>query len=250
LAATRSAVECEDAQATGADAEGKRNLEPRLSMPVKAVLWDLDGTFVDSEPTHNRALLDALAAFDIRPSQELQQRVIGTSMESTHAVLAEVYAGFPGLERFIDTKMKAYLARVAELSLRGGVAAAELLLQARGVRRAIVSNSDRIIVEANVSAVGKAAPGLITVSRNDVRKGKPDREPYLRAAYLLGLAPSDCIVVEDSPVGAAAGIAAGMTVVAWPELGRAGRTFPQGVHIADPIDLLPTLSTLIDQRAD
>ncbi len=219
-------------------------------MPVKAVLWDLDGTFVDSEPTHNRALLDALAAWDISPSEELQRRVIGTSMEATHAALAEAYAGFPGVDRFIEAKMKAYLARVDELRLRAGVAATESLLDACGVRRAIVSNSDRIIVQANVSAVGKAAPGLITVCRNDVRLGKPDPEPYLRAAYLLGLSPSDCIVVEDNPVGAAAGVAAGMTVIAWPDNDQDGRAFPHGVHIADSIDLMPTLSTLIGQRAD
>jgi len=219
-------------------------------MPVKAVLWDLDGTYVDSEPTHNRALLDALAAFDVSPSEELQRRVIGTSMEETHAVLAEAYPGLPALGPFIEAKMRAYLARVSELSLRAGVAAAESLLNARGAKRAIVSNSDRIIVDANVSAVGKSTPGLVTVSRNDVRQGKPDPEPYLRAAYLLGLAPSDCIVVEDSCVGAAAGIAAGMTVIAWPETAQAGPAFPQGVRLANSCDLLPTLSTLIGLRAD
>src|SRR5208282_4111532 len=132
-----------------------------IIMPLKALLWDLDGTFVDSEPTHNRALLDALLPLDASLTEELQRRVIGLSMEATHAALAEAYAGFPDLDRFIDAKMKAYLARVAELRLRAGVAAAEPLLNARGIQRAIVSNSDRIIVEANVSAVGKAAPGLV-----------------------------------------------------------------------------------------
>jgi HAD superfamily hydrolase (TIGR01509 family) len=218
-------------------------------MVVKAVLWDLDGTFVDSEPTHNRALLDALAAFDVRPSEELQRRVIGTSVEETHAVLAQAYPGFPALGRFIEANLEAYLARAAELRLRAGVAAAETFLNARGVKRAIVSNSDRIIVEANVSAVGKSAPGLVTVSRNDVREGKPDPEPYLRAAYLLGLTPAECLVVEDSCVGAAAGLAAGMTVIAWPENSRVRQPFPHGVRLAHSIDLLPTLSTLIDLHA-
>jgi HAD superfamily hydrolase (TIGR01509 family) len=218
-------------------------------MPVKAVLWDLDGTYVDSEPTHNRALLDTLSAFDVRPSEELQRRVIGASIKETHAVLAEAYPGIPDLGNFIEAQTKAYIARVAELSLRAGVAAAESLLNAHGVKRAIVSNSDRIIVEANMSAVGKSAPGIVTVSRNDVRQGKPDPEPYLRAAYLLGLAPQDCIVVEDSCIGAAAGIAAGMTVIAWPEESHVRRAFPPGVHIAHSVDLLPTLSTLIDLRA-
>ena len=216
-------------------------------MSTKAILWDLDGTLVDSEPTHNRALLDALAAWGIHPSNDLQHRVIGTSIEATHAALASEYPDFPAIDRFVEAKMRAYLARVGELRLRPGVAAVESYLQAYSVTRAVVSNSDRMIVDASVSAVGKATPGLVTVSRNDVRKGKPDPEPYLRAAYLLDLAPRDCIVVEDSPVGAAAGFAAGMTVVAWPERGRDGGAFPPGLRIADPIDLLPALTPLLDR---
>jgi HAD superfamily hydrolase (TIGR01509 family) len=215
-------------------------------MPAKAVLWDLDGTLIDSEPTHNRALLDALEAWDIHPSKDLQRRVIGTSIEATHAALADEYVDLPGIERFVEAKMRAYLARIGELRLRAGVAAVESYLRPRGVSGAIVSNSDRLIVDASVSVVGKGAPGLITVSRNDVRRGKPDPEPYLRGAYLLGLSPQECIVVEDSPVGAAAGLAAGMTVVAWPEDARNGVGFPPETRIADPADLLSSLAPLID----
>ncbi len=210
---------------------------------MKAVLWDFDGTLVDSEPTHNRALLDTLAEWDIRPSKDLQERVIGTSIEATHAALAEAYANLPDVDTFVRAKMSAYLARIGELRLRSGVAAVEAFLRQRGVSSAIVTNSDRAILGACLSAVGKAEPGLITVSRNDVRNGKPDPEPYLRAAYLLGLSPGECIVVEDSPVGAAAGIAAGMTVVAWPDW--AGVVFPVEARVADPVDLLSALAPMI-----
>jgi beta-phosphoglucomutase-like phosphatase (HAD superfamily) len=60
-------------------------------------------------------------------------------------------------------------------------------------------------------------PDLVTVSRNDVRPGKPDPEAFLRAAHLLNAEPARCVVVEDSPVGAAGGLAAGMRVVCFPE---------------------------------
>ncbi len=216
-------------------------------MIVKAVFWDLDGTLIDSEPTHNRALLDALSGWGIRPSADVQRRVIGTSIEATHAALADEYAGLPDIDCFVEAVLKSYLARVGELRLRAGVAPVEALLRARGIRRAIVSNSDRIIVDANLSAVGMATPGLISISRNDVRKGKPDPESYLRAAYLVDLPPWDCIVVEDSPVGAAAGLAAGMTVVAWPEHLQGGSGFPPGVRTAASADLLSTLAPFIDR---
>ncbi len=73
-----------------------------------------------------------------------------------------------------------------------------------------MSNSDRAIVDVQLRLAGLSRPGLVTVSRNDVRTGKPDPEGYLRAAYLLNTAPAECLVVEDSLSGAAAGLAAGM----------------------------------------
>ncbi|TIV56214.1 MAG: HAD family phosphatase, partial [Mesorhizobium sp.] len=71
------------------------------------------------------------------------------------------------------------------------------------------SNSDRLIVDANLSAVGLVYPGMHTVSRNDVRQGKPHGEPFLRAAYLAGVDPADAVAVDDSVTGAMAGLAAG-----------------------------------------
>jgi beta-phosphoglucomutase-like phosphatase (HAD superfamily) len=55
------------------------------------------------------------------------------------------------------------------------------------VAQAVVSNSDRLIVEVNLRMIGIGAPGIKTVTRNDVRAGKPDPEPFMRAAYLTGV---------------------------------------------------------------
>jgi len=110
---------------------------------------------------------------------------------------------------------------------------------------AIVSNSDRMLVDANLRAAGLQVPGLVSVARNDVRFGKPRPEPYLRAAWLLGVDPSDCIVVEDSVPGARAGLAAGMTVIGWPEPHRGDLVFPPEALAADPGDLAATLRPLL-----
>lgn len=122
-------------------------------------------------------------------------------------------------------------------------------LEKAGVPYAIVSNSDRMLVDANLRAVGLQRPDFISVSRNDVREGKPAAEPYLRGAYLLGVEPSHCIVVEDSVPGARAGLAADMTVIGWPEPHRTDLTFPDGVVIADPEDLLSSLQSLLSAAA-
>ena len=96
--------------------------------------------------------------------------------------------------------------------------------------QAVVSNSDRLIVDANLRAVGIVEPGLKTVSRNDVREGKPDPEPFLRAAWLTGVDPADTFVMEDSYTGASAGLAAGMKTIFWPERPMVG---PPGALVAN-----------------
>jgi beta-phosphoglucomutase-like phosphatase (HAD superfamily) len=65
--------------------------------------------------------------------------------------------------------------------------------------------------------IGVDRPGLKSVTRNDVRNGKPDPEPFLRAAWLTGIDPAETYVVEDSHAGAAAGVAAGMRTLFWPQ---------------------------------
>jgi len=90
-------------------------------------------------------------------------------------------------------------------------------LKARGVVQAIVSNSDRMVVDINLRAVGIHQAAMKTISRNDVRLGKPDPEPYLRAAFLTGIDPADTVVMEDSVTGATAGVAAGMRTIFWPQ---------------------------------
>ena len=109
----------------------------------------------------------------------------------------------------------------------------------------MVSNSDRMLVDASLAVAGIARPDMITVTRNDVRNGKPDAEPYLRAAWLLGVAPHECLVVEDSTPGAQAGLAAGMLVVGWPEPHRQDLLFPAGVHTLAGSDLAGFLQQFI-----
>jgi HAD superfamily hydrolase (TIGR01509 family) len=89
-------------------------------------------------------------------------------------------------------------------------------LAGRGMRQACVSNAGRPVVVANLRRLARPALAF-GISRDDVPRGKPNPDPYLAAAARFGVDPVDCLVVEDSPVGAAAGVAAGMRVIAWPE---------------------------------
>src|SRR5690606_2648844 len=90
-----------------------------------------------------------------------------------------------------------------------------------------------MVVDANLRAVDLVYPGLHTVSRNDVRQGKPHPEPFLRAAWLAGVEPRDAVAIDDSWTGAQAALAAGMKTIFWPESPMAG---PDGALNLNSID--------------
>jgi HAD superfamily hydrolase (TIGR01509 family) len=137
------------------------------------------------------------------------------------------------LRDWLRLKYRVYFATAATLQPRAGAVDLFHRLRADGYPQAVVSNSDRLVVNANLDAAGMSDPGLTTVSRNDVRTGKPGGEPYLRAAWLLQVDPKDCLVVEDSITGAKAGLAAGMRTLFWPQTEMAA---PKGAIAVSSLD--------------
>ncbi|MEJ8858927.1 HAD family phosphatase [Variovorax robiniae] len=191
----------------------------------RAVLWDMDGTLVDSEPLHEETLLMSLAAEGITPPPDLHALVVGLPARSIHETFSARYGLAMPFDAWRRFRSHAYLARAARLQPRAGALEVFRELQSLGVPQAVVSNSERLIVDVNLRAIGLMEPDLVSVSRNDVRQGKPEPEGYLRAAWLLGLEGAEITVVEDSPTGALAGIAAGYRTLLWPQ---APTTAPAG----------------------
>src|SRR5690606_2574156 len=140
---------------------------------------------------------------------------------------------------WIARKYEHYFPLVADLKPRPGAIEIYQELRMRGIPQAVVSNSDRLIVDANLRAVGLLHPGMRTVSRNDVRQGKPHAEPFLRAAWLVQVDPADAVAIDDSVTGVTAGLAAGMRTIFWPE--RPGMKGPEGALVANDADELRAL---------
>lgn len=204
-------------------------------MVPKAVFWDMDGTLTDSEPLHEAALIAALRSAGVTPPTDLHERVLGVSAWPVYEMLRDEHGLALPFDEWIVHKYEHYLPLVETLTPRPGAIEIFNELRALGVAQAVVSNSDRMIVDANLHAVGLAYPGMKTVSRNDVREGKPHPEPFLRAAWLAGVDPSEAVAIDDSWPGASSGLAAGMKTIFWPEKPMAGPSSAINLNSADEL---------------
>ncbi|MDA5282887.1 HAD family hydrolase [Streptomyces sp. NPDC054904] len=183
-----------------------------------SVIFDLDGTLVDSEPNYyesGRLTLERHGVPDF--TWEQHSRFIGIGTLETLEILKERY-GLPApVEQLLAEQNAAYL----ELARTRTEAFPEMrrfveLLHARGVPMAVASGSSREAIDAVLVGTGLDALLTTVVSAEEVAHGKPAPDVFLEAARRLGASPADCVVVEDAAPGAEAARAAGMACVAVP----------------------------------
>jgi HAD superfamily hydrolase (TIGR01509 family) len=185
-----------------------------------AVLFDMDGLLVDTEKTWYVVELEVMAELGGEFGPENQVEMLGHSMQDGAQYLLDL-SGRTDVSTG-DIAVRMLDGMVAHLR-RGPVdwmPGAQRLLAAveqAGVPRALVSSSQRVIVDAVLDAVGREHFDA-TVSGDDVEQTKPSPDPYLLAAELLGVDVRSCVAFEDSPPGSASAHAAGCVTVAVPSL--------------------------------
>lgn len=185
-----------------------------------AVLWDLDGTLVDSEPLWFAAEAAFLESHGGTWSDALAHELIGSALPASArrmiaALAAEGIVVEQSPDQVVEQMVDAVAARLAagEVVWRPGAPALLADLRAARVPCALVSMSYRRLLEVVVEQLPAGSFAAI-VAGDEVTHGKPHPEPYLTAARRLGVPIGECIVIEDSPTGAAAGVASGAMVVA------------------------------------
>lgn len=179
---------------------------------IRAVAWDIDGTLIDSEPTHNAALAEVSGRYGA-PIAPDDPRFLGMAMEEVYAKLSPLYPPDLTLAKWTEEIVAAYIALADRLRPFPGAREAVAALHRAGVRQACVSNSVRRIVETNMARLDLGAAIAFAIAREDVGHGKPDPEPYALACRRLGAEPRETLAVEDSDVGAASARAAGLRVL-------------------------------------
>lgn len=199
-----------------------------MSVLPAAVLFDMDGLLVDTEPVWTVAEVELARQLGGEFTPDLKAAIVGTRLEVAVPTILRWYGG-PTDDATVARTGSWLLGRMVELFaqqplLLPGVS--ELLeeLDRAGVPTALVSSSYRVLVDA-VLAHG-VGPFALTLAGDEVTRGKPHPEPYLTAAAVLGVDPTRCVVLEDSPAGVASAEAAGCAVVAVPSV--AGVRFDPG----------------------
>jgi HAD superfamily hydrolase (TIGR01509 family) len=180
-----------------------------------AVIFDMDGVIVDSEPYSVQALSDILRAYGIVPTAEDLHRSYGRRIRDDLADYFSRYAVTGDLDSAIAHKHARYY-HLAAGHLKPFVGVMPLIrrLRRHGYQLALASSGDRIKVAFGIQALGLNGIFATVISGDDVTQSKPHPEIYLLAAQRLRVEPEVCVAIEDAPAGVEAAKRAGMRCIA------------------------------------
>lgn len=191
--------------------------------PVTSVIFDMDGVLVESESLWRQAEQEVSDDLGLGFTTADFEATMGVRIRD---VVALWYAARPWQGASLEEVARRVTDRVIELVAGRpplpGVVDSLRLVEDRGLRLALCSSSDRTLIDAVVAGFGLAGTFEVCHSAEDDEFGKPHPLPYLRTAELLGVAPAECLAIEDSINGAVSAAAAGMRVIAVPERSQWG----------------------------
>jgi HAD superfamily hydrolase (TIGR01509 family) len=186
----------------------------------EAVLWDMDGTLIDSEKLWDIGLHELAGQLGGSLTDETRDAMVGSNMDNTMVLMfAEL-----GLEPEPAAMQKAGIwlsERTAELFREGvpwrpGAREALESLRSHGVPMALVTSTERSLTEIALDSIGRDFFAASVCGDEVGGRNKPDSTPYLKGAELLGIPPARCVAVEDSLMGMQSAVTAGCTVLVVP----------------------------------
>lgn len=199
-----------------------------------AVLFDMDGTLIDSEKLWDIALFELAARYGGTLSSAARRAMVGTSMAESMTILhtdlgqpwRDPQAGIAWLER----RMAELFA--TDLSWRPGARQLLRVVRQAGIPTALVTSTSRALVEVALDTLGRDSFDVV-VCGDEVSAPKPDPTPYLTAARRLAVPIRRCVAIEDSPAGVTSARTAGALVLAVPS--EVPVPPAAGVHLRDSL---------------
>jgi len=203
----------------------------------RGVLWDMDGTLIDSEEFHWIAWRDTLGSEGIVITREQFLSTFGQRNDSILTKWLGAAATPQRMEMIANAKEERYRQRVRTDGISPLPGFAEWVhgLHREGWLQAIASAAPRANIEAILEALSATNLFQGIVSAEDVHRGKPDPEVYLKAAACVGVPSDRCIVVEDAVAGVEGARRAGMKSIG---VSRNGKHLPADIVVRS-LDLLP-----------
>ncbi|MEQ1701193.1 MAG: HAD-IA family hydrolase [Ilumatobacteraceae bacterium] len=193
----------------------------KSSRPVArpaAVLWDMDGTIVDTEPYWIECEYELVAEFGGHWDQEKAHSMVGNDLRVSAAILRDRGGVDLPIDDIVNRLLDGVIERVQrKVPWRPGARDTLAALRVAGIPCALVTMSWKRFADAVVKAL---PPGTfdVVISGDEVQRGKPHPEPYLAAADALGVRAKDCVAIEDSPTGIRSAVAAGCRTFAIPNV--------------------------------
>jgi HAD superfamily hydrolase (TIGR01509 family) len=181
---------------------------------MTAVIFDCDGTLVDSEPLARTAWERVLTPYGYAATQADFDACVGMPYPRTHAYFAG-RAELPAADAFWPAFSGELFALIDDgLPVFEDAAGAVRELRARGIPVGVASSSPRERLDRTLARADLAAGFDVTVAGDEIAHGKPAPDMFLAAAARLGVSPAHCVAIEDSPPGVASALAAGMVTIA------------------------------------
>ena len=190
-----------------------------IPSPLSAVIFDKDGLLLDTETVVRKAMFDACTDLGHTMDNELFLSLIGGDRRNNDERLrAHFGAGFP-LAAYRE-RSRIHFEHICrdEVPVKPGARELLMFLRQRGIPAGVATSTNRARSEENLRRTGLIEFIDVLVTRDDVRFAKPHPECFLRAASLLGVAPPECLALEDSHHGIRAAHAAGMSAIMVPDM--------------------------------
>ena len=207
------------------------------------VVFDLDGTILDSERIYHAGLMDAATALGLPADADFFLTLLGLTFAAAMDKAKLFYGADFDLDAFDRASHEAVQQRIVDgIPLKAGVVDLIGRFDDAGLALAIATSSRRVNVDRHLATHGIHEIFRTIVTQEDVTFTKPHPEPYLTASGRIGIEPGRCLAIEDSANGVRSAIAAGLAVVAVPDIAMLPDELSvQCLHVLDGFDALHDL---------
>lgn len=211
-------------------------------MKIKAVLYDMDGTLIDSEKLQKLAWAERAALRGVTIGPEFYKGAMGRNIRRVKELLTELYPNIGDVDTLYEEKEALYRGWMEERGIPVMPGAHRLLgtLGLRGVKQCVCTSTSRHSAVPTLQKAGLLPKVDAVVCGDDITQSKPDPQIFLRGAEKLGVDIHECAVIEDAPAGIMAGLASGAKVFAVPGL------LPLEEELANRCTCIKSLYELID----